>query len=279
MAYTNVNDHLYLGKSAEEIARMHAEFQGIPYSQAINDPSIRLFTDPEYREMVTTPLPVSTMNQADIKWINPDTGSQEHIVRATGYISRSDAEALASRLGGSVVVAPRAFGASFDDYDIVMPSGYKVNASEIAAAVNQAQTPEQAYSYFTQLQQMTSGSSPAVKATIESQRQLDQLRSRPAAILKTATSANTTAPLGSSSAPGSPIPIATGISNSTAQTLGWSQMLKNIFTGQTADDTALMPSSAGDGTVAVTGSDSGLLDNPLVLVGLAGLALYFITRK
>lgn len=290
--YTNVNDRLYLGKTVEEIARLHAEAQGISYTEALRDPSIRLFTDPAYRESVTKPLPVTQLQQADINWLS-DTGAPQSFTRSTGRISRQDAEVLAKRIGGTVGVATGTYGAGFEDYTITMPSGLKVDAHVVAAQMNDADTPEQVYSYVSQLQRLTDSSTPGVKEQVAAQKTIDALRpaSTPGARLtpaSTAPSASTNTGTSAvqargrvnagipGSTPGATTASTTPGSNRAANNASW---LSRLLPEEARTDSGYAPSvSSASGTIMPdTNLFDSITDSPVLLIGVAA-GLYFLFR-
>jgi hypothetical protein len=206
-AYVNVNDHLYRGKSAEEIARIHAANQGITVAQAMADPSIQLFTDEVYRARVTTPQTPVTLSPVDFNTINQSTGLPEHSTRALDVVAESDARKIAQYFGATMRPEPKLLGQQQQDYTIVFPNGVTMNASDLASRLNNARTPEQVYLLnkdITALVTSTHSQNQAKQAAlITSKPYLDAIRANQPALspVITSTTTPTSAPTPSFTAP------------------------------------------------------------------------------
>lgn len=84
----------------------------------------------------TTPY---TLNTVTASWSNLSTGRPELFTRAVGVVSQTDAQELATQLGGTVVESPfTALGGAAKDLYIRMPNGQMVDASVLANDLNNA---------------------------------------------------------------------------------------------------------------------------------------------
>lgn len=283
--YANVNDHLYRGKTAEEIAAIHAAYQGIPVAQALADPSIRLFTDEAYRARVTTPQAPISMSPVNFNTINQSTGLPEHSTRALDVIAESDARKVATYFGATMRPEPKLIGQQQQDYTIVFANGVTMNASDLASRLNNARTPEQVYLLNKDIESLVTSTYSQAQAKqserINSKPYLDSIRANQAALSPILTT--TTAPTNAPTSVFTPAPVAQPGSlpskpTSVLETINtW---FEETFTGPSVPIASVIGSNQFTGFKAPKSStpEPAPALNVPVLIGLAVVA-YFAFKK
>jgi len=280
-AYSNVNDHLFLGKTTAEIEALMRMYQGDSYSAA-NDPSTRLFTDPAYRAAVTKPFAQSNLSTVDFHTINQSTGVPEYSTRSTGVVSESDANRIAGLLGATVQPEPRLIGQQQQDYTIVMPSGATFNASDLASRFNAAKTPEQVYLLNKDIASLAGSQIEKARSVqsevLRSDTYLRNIREGQASATKAGAAAVATAIVNRpiSGPPNRATPVETSFID---ELVNWFKSFSSEGpTGGTATRTNT-GTHTGTGTRPAQYPIEGLLDNPLLLVGVAAGLYLLLGRK